>query len=64
MLPCQATCSNFQNGCHKACPRWKLLQDEQRSQRQAKKQYLRFYSTQCALIIHQFEAMQARYPAR
>ena len=40
MLPCQTGCPSYQEGCHKTCPQWRLFQEKQRAQRQAKKQYL------------------------
>lgn len=64
MLPCQTGCPDYREGCHKSCSRWTVLQNEQRDQRQAKKQYLRFYGAQCTQMIQQFESMQVRYPAR
>ena len=38
MLPCQTGCPSYREGCHKTCPQWRLFQEKQRAQRQAKKQ--------------------------
>jgi len=63
MLPCQPNCSAYACGCHKTCEHWRLYQEEQRAQRQAKKRYLEFYNTRCAQMTHQYRAMEARRPA-
>ena len=36
MLPCQTGCPSYREGCHKTCPQWRLFQEKQRAQRQAK----------------------------
>ena len=63
MLPCQSSCPAYCPGCHKTCARWKRFQQEQREERQAKKQYLRFYMTLCDHVTRQYRAMQVRRPA-
>lgn len=51
MLPCQTGCPSYREGCHKTCPQWRLFQEKQRAQRQAKKQYLQFYNALCAQVV-------------
>ena len=41
MIPCQQTCSDYREGCHKSCPRWAQFQQSKRRERQAKKDYLK-----------------------
>lgn len=57
MLPCQNTCPNYQQGCHKSCAAWKELQERQRLQRQQKKAYLDYYNDLCITMARQFRAM-------
>ena len=47
-------------GCHKTCPQWRLFQEKQRAQRQAKKQYLQFYNALCAQVVRQCRAIEYR----
>lgn len=63
MLPCQENCSAFCSGCHKNCAHWKLFQEQQRIEREAKKRYLQYHLNRCAQATHQFLAMQARRAA-
>ena len=63
MLPCQAACPAYQTGCHKTCPRWRLFQEKQRTERAAKKQYLQFHSLRCAQVTRQLLSLQVRHPA-
>ena len=63
MLPCQSQCPAYQPGCHKACARWRLLQEKQRTEREAKKQYLQYHSLRCAEMTRQYLSLQVRYPA-
>ena len=58
MLPCQTGCAGYQDGCHKHCPVWSSLQASQKSQREAKKEYLRYHSARCAQTLRQLRAMQ------
>ena len=62
MLPCQNHCPHFFFFFYKNCAAWKEFQAQQAAQRQAKKQYLKFYDTLCTQIIHQYQAMQSRRP--
>ena len=64
MLPCQTRCASYQPGCHKTCARWRRFQAEQRTQREAKKRYLRYHTERCSQIVRQFQALQVRSPAR
>ncbi|HJA63639.1 MAG TPA: hypothetical protein H9719_05825 [Candidatus Intestinimonas stercoravium] len=64
MLPCQSACPDYQHGCHKTCPRWADFQALQRSQRQAKKDYLRFYNELCTQVSRQLCGLAPRRPAR
>ena len=60
MLPCQTGCPSYREGCHKTCPQWRLFQEKQRAQRQAKKQYLQFYNALCAQVVRQCRAIEYR----
>ena len=60
MLPCQTGCPPYRKGCHTTCPQWRLFQEEQRAQRQAKKQYLQFYNALCAQVVRQCRAIEYR----
>ena len=64
MLPCQISCSGYRDGCHKTCSRWKAFQESQRSQRQAKKDYLKFYNELCISLARQYGAMGTCRPYR
>mgnify|MGYP005839371387 CR=1 FL=1 len=60
MLPCQTSCPAYQEGCHKTCARWRQFQEEQHTQRQAKKRYLQFHNDLCAQVVRQCRAIQCR----
>ena len=60
MLPCRPGCQSYQEGCHKTCAQWQLFQEEQRTQRQAKKAYLQFHNALCAQVVRQCRAIQCR----
>ena len=62
MLPCQTKCPNFYSGCHKSCDAWAAFQRRQAQERQAQKQYLKFYDALCAQVARQYQAMQSRRP--
>ena len=62
MLPCQSSCAAYCCGCHKTCERWRLLQEEQKAQRAAKKRYLQYYNPRCAQTIQQLLSIQAKRP--
>ena len=64
MLPCPTNCSGYCPGCHKHCAQWQRFQEDQRQQRLAKKQYLRFYGQLCSQLTYQLTSMQARYSVR
>ena len=64
MLPCQMDCPVYREGCHKTCLRWKEFQQEQRSRRQAKKDYLKFYNELCISVTRQLSAMGTCRPFR
>ena len=64
MLPCQTRCASYQPGCHKTCARWRRFQAEQRTQREAKKRYLRYHTERCPQIARHFQALQVRSPGR
>lgn len=57
MLPCQTSCPNHREGCHKDCPSWKEFQRRQQIQRQQKKDYLKFYNDLCSTVARQFSAL-------
>ncbi len=58
MIPCQATCDRYCEGCHKNCAKWKLLQAKNRMDRQKKKVYLDYYNQLNSVMLHQFLKMQ------
>ena len=60
MIPCQPTCGRYCEGCHKTCPKWKLLQAKNRLERQRKKEYLAYYGQLNALLLRQFLSLQPR----
>ena len=64
MLPCQNQCASYHSGCHKSCAYWAAFQEHKRLQRQARKEYLKYYGELCAQTLRQLTAMQVRYPAR
>lgn len=60
MLPCQSSCCAYQDGCHKTCERWKKFQENQRIQRRAKKEYMKFYNDLCAAVTRQLSSLTPR----
>lgn len=64
MLPCQEKCAEYQCGCHKTCVRWRMMQEEQRIQREAKKEYMKYHSVRCAQMARQLLSLQVRYSIR
>ena len=63
MLPCQSTCPAYREGCHKACARWRLFQEEQQRQRAAKKRYLEFHSPRSTQTARQLLNLRLRRAA-
>lgn len=63
MLPCQSGCASYCEGCHKTCAHWRLFQEEQRRQREAKKRYLEFYSPRCVQTARQLLRLRLSRPA-
>ncbi|MBM6925558.1 hypothetical protein [Pseudoflavonifractor phocaeensis] len=59
MMPCQKTCADYQPGCHKSCARWTAFQMEKSRERQAKKDYLKYYNELCGAVARQFRAIGA-----
>ena len=59
MLPCQQSCSSYCEGCHKNCLRWAEFQRQKSRERQAKKDYLKYYNELCGAVVRQFSAMGA-----
>ena len=41
MLPCQKNCHSYCQGCHKSCPHFRAMQEQQRRDLARKKEYLR-----------------------
>lgn len=60
MIPCQATCSRYCEGCHKNCAKWRLLQAKNHLERQRKKDYLDYYNQINSAVLRQFLHMQPR----
>ena len=67
MIPCQATCGRYCEGCHKNCARWKeflyqssIERKEKKAylDRQKKKVYLDYYNQLNSVMLHQFLKMQ------
>ncbi len=59
MIPCQSTCSDYCEGCHKNCTRWADFQQQKSRERQAKKDYLKYYNELCGSISRQYRAIGA-----
>lgn len=59
MIPCQQTCSDYCEGCHKNCARWAEFQRQKCRERQAKKDYLKYYNELCGAVVRQLSAMGA-----
>lgn len=64
MIPCQQTCSSYCEGCHKSCARWADFQQQKSRERQAKKDYLKYYNELCGAVARQFRAIGAVYMTR
>ena len=64
MIPCQHTCSSYCEGCHKSCAQWANFQQQKSRERQAKKDYLKYYNELCGAVARQFKAIGAVYMAR
>ena len=47
MLPCRSTCTCAFEGCHKTCPRWRAMQEQQHAETARKKEYLRQADEDC-----------------
>lgn len=58
MIPCQPTCSQYCEGCHKHCAKWKVFQAKNKRERQKKKAYLHYYNQLSSTILRQFLRMQ------
>lgn len=59
MLPCGKSCSAYCEGCHKSCARWGDYQARLRAERQAKKDYLKYYNELCGAVTRQFRTLGA-----
>lgn len=53
MLPCRSTCTCAFEGCHKTCPRWRAMQEQQRAETARKKEYLRQADEACRAVLSQ-----------
>lgn len=51
MLPCQASCPRYREGCHKTCNSWKQFVRENQIEREKKKKYLAFHTERCGAVI-------------
>ena len=56
MLPCQKNCHSYCVGCHKACPHFRAMQEQQRRDLARKKEYLRRADESCRTVLHQCRA--------
>ena len=61
-LPCQKNCSQYWDGCHKSCQKWKEFQEKQALERQKEKAFLREYRELYTQLERQW--YQASYPCR
>ena len=59
MLPCGKSCSAYCEGCHKSCARWEDYQARLRAERQAKKDYLKYYNELCGAVTRQVRTLGA-----
>lgn len=59
MLPCQHSCPDYTQGCHKTCAQWKAFQVQQKIDWRKKRAYLSYYNELCATRIRQFNALAA-----
>ena len=64
VIPCQKSCSTYCEGCHKNCAQWAVFQTRLRAERQAKKDYLKYYNELCGAVTRQFRAIGAYCAAR
>ena len=64
MVPCGKNCSAYCEGCHKECVKWGEYQTRLRAERQAKKDYLKYYNELCGAVTRQFRTLGACYGAR
>ena len=53
MLPCRKSCTAYCEGCHKTCPRFRALQDQQHRELLQKKEYLRRANESCRTALYQ-----------
>ena len=53
MLPCRSTCTCAFEGCHKTCPRWRAMQEQQHAETARKKEYLRQADETCRAVLSQ-----------
>ena len=53
MLPCRSTCTCEFEGCHKTCPRWRAMQEQQHAETARKKEYLRQADEACRAVLSQ-----------
>ena len=58
MIPCQATCGRYCEGCHKNFASGLHMQAKNRMDRQKKKVYLDYYNQLNSVMLHQFLKMQ------
>lgn len=56
MLPCQKNCHAYCPGCHKSCPHFRAMQEQQRRDLARKKEYLRRADESCRTVLHQCRA--------
>ena len=56
MLPCQKNCHAYCPGCHKSCPHFRAMQEQQRLDLARKKEYLRRADESCRAVLHQCRA--------
>lgn len=64
MIPCGKNCPAYREGCHKGCTEWTQVQTRMREERQAKKDYLKYYNELCGAVTRQFRALGAYCGAR
>ena len=64
MIPCQQGCASYCEGCHKSCVRWAEFQRQKSRERQAKKDYLKYYNELCGSVARTYRAIGAVYMAR
>ena len=53
MIPCREGCAQYQEGCHKTCPRWRAMQEQQHAETARKKEYLRQADEACRAVLSQ-----------